>query len=332
MAPKSKQRLERKRSHSIEIAMNVTHQASPLGVSGSTWNREAGHRVLQCCPRLAMESKNFLRFRPFVYVAHFLGIADRCWERGGPTWLDCCAPSLGDGGNPSCFSLGGASYEECCWSSPEVEPMLTDLEGCANDPGLRQQYFRVAHAELGLRKDCSSVIGCQATPEQWVAVELDKAFLDPAPQCELEPASPRLEWDVRMELCATMLKPLPAEVWYDGAGFERARLRYRFGKARRSHCAVPNWRLLREEPLRLYALISARSQVLPRILINVGAGDAQADDPLGLVLTEFARAGRPWTGVYFEAIPENCAKASSKLAETGAIHLECAYATPDTVP
>ncbi|CAE7322412.1 unnamed protein product [Symbiodinium natans] len=128
-----------------------------------------------------------------------------------------------------------------------------------------------------------------------------------------------------------MLKPLPAEVWYDGAGFERARLRYRFGKARRSHCAVPNWRLLREEPLRLYALISARSQVLPRILINVGAGDAQADDPLGLVLTEFARAGRPWTGVYFEAIPENCAKASSKLAETGAIHLECAYATPDTV-
>ena len=252
----------------------------------------------------------------------------RCWE-AGRTWLDCCAP-LGDGDN-ICFKEDSI-HEHCCWSSPELEPMSTDLFSCANDPALRRQYFRVAHAQLGLRKDCSSLIACRAFPTGWVAVwgeEAEDLDLD-TPTCEHGPVSPGLNFDNRMELCA-MLPPLAPEAWYDADGLERAQLRYRFGKAQRSHCAVPNWLYLREEPLRLYSLIRARSKVLPRILINIGAGDADSDDPLGRILQEFAGAGPPWKGIYFEAMPDNCVRARSKLAETGAIHLQCGYTTPDHV-
>ena len=36
--------------------------------------------------------------------------------------------------------------------------------------------------------------------------------------------------------------PVKNDAFYDVAGFENAQKRYRFGTARRDHCAVPAWR------------------------------------------------------------------------------------------
>jgi len=204
--------------------------------------------------------------------------------------------------------------------------METDLATCANDPAACLQVHRVAHASLGAREDCWSVVGCRATPEGW------KVAFEEAPQCtSQELALPAPLGSEVTGLACSSLEPLPETSWYDAEAFEVVRLRYRFGTAVRKHCAVPNWRLLQEEPLRFYAVLQARSRTLSRTLVNIGAGDAGWDDPLGAVLLQFADPASPWRGVYFEATQQNCETTGARLASTGDIHLECAYSTPDSV-
>ena len=93
----------------------------------------------------------------------------------------------------------------------------------------------------------------------------------------------------------------------------------------RPHATVPNWRLLQEEPLRLYAFLRHRGVPLSRVLVNIGAGDSSWDDPLAGILTGFPEAARPWRGVYFEANAENCRKAQDNLDEFGSVHLQCGH-------
>jgi len=135
-----------------------------------------------------------------------------------------------------------------------------------------------------------------------------------------------------------MWPPVKNDDFYDVSGFQNAQKRYRFGTARRDHCAVPAWRYLREETLRLYSLIqdpgsNPEREPPTRILINLGAGDGAVDDPLGRILRAFGGdSKKPWKGVYFEAIPENCQKIRQVLeATTSAIQLRCGYSSPDEV-
>ena len=92
--------------------------------------------------------------------------------------------------------------------------------------------------------------------------------------------------------------------------------------------------LVKEEPLRLYSLIHAKSRVT-RILINIGAADAEESDPLGQLLKAFGQSfspRNPWKGVYFEAAVENCQAAQKLLNEVGAeIRMACGYVTPKSV-
>merc|ERR1719201_789447 len=83
----------------------------------------------------------------------------RCWVNG-VTWYQCCAPWLGPTGDPLCWSPG-YSYERCCLSSPEFEPMESDLDGCRNDPVLRKVYKLLSHFTVGLRPDCTSAMTCR---------------------------------------------------------------------------------------------------------------------------------------------------------------------------
>eukprot|EP00913_Durusdinium_trenchii_P032304 g30247.t1 len=130
-------------------------------------------------------------------------------------------------------------------------------------------FRRVRHKDLGLREDCVSLVSCRPDRKRgWRATE------GQWPECEKSPGE-TLSAAVRDFLCST----LPSEnSWYDFEGYERARLRYRFGTADRAHCAVPAWRYLREEPLRLYSLLQAKLEAT-KILINIGAGDASIDEP-----------------------------------------------------
>lgn len=249
---------------------------------------------------------------------------DLCWT-GGVSWFKCCAPWLGPNGDLSCWSES-YSYDRCCLSSPEVEPMESDLAQCRNDPALRLMIKHFRHAEVGLRSDCVSQVGCRATSNGWIFEFQDEPMCD-AKELE-QPAL--LDPSITAVMCQA-LAPLSSDVWYDADAYEEVHLRYRFGSVKRSHCAVPNWRLLQEEPLRFYSLLNSRSKSLSRVLVDIGAGDAGWDDPIGGILTAFAGAGIPWRGVYFEAIPENCAKAADKLKATGNITLHCGYVTPASV-
>ncbi|CAK9016135.1 unnamed protein product [Durusdinium trenchii] len=186
-------------------------------------------------------------------------------------------------------------------------------------PGL--SFRRVRHKDLGLREDCVSLVSCRPDRKRgWRATE------GQWPECEKSPGE-TLSAAVRDFLCST----LPSEnSWYDFEGYERARLRYRFGTADRAHCAVPAWRYLREEPLRLYSLLQAKLEAT-KILINIGAGDASIDDPLGNILRNFA-GGKTWSGVYFDAVPENCEKVRQAMDETNSeIRVHCGFSTPDSV-
>ena len=201
--------------------------------------------------------------------------------------------------------------------------MLTDVDACSVDVAQRRMYRYVSHRDLG-GEDCVSVLVCKATESGWRAV---RAGL---PSCSEGVVSDRLLWPLTDHLCAS-LDPLPEHFWYDARGFERVRRRYRFGTATRDHCAVPAWMLVKEEPLRLYSLIHAKSRVT-RILINVGAADAEESDPLGQTLKAFGHGFPPWKGVYFEAAVENCQAAQRTFDSLGAqIHMACGYVTPKSV-
>ncbi|CAK9102695.1 Retrovirus-related Pol polyprotein from transposon TNT 1-94 [Durusdinium trenchii] len=176
-------------------------------------------------------------------------------------------------------------------------------------------------AEAAGATDCVSLVSCRPDRKRgWRATE------GQWPECEKSPGE-TLSAAVRDFLCST----LPSEnSWYDFEGYERARLRYRFGTADRAHCAVPAWRYLREEPLRLYSLLQAKLEAT-KILINIGAGDASIDDPLGNILRNFA-GGKTWSGVYFDAVPENCEKVRQAMDETNSeIRVHCGFSTPDSV-
>eukprot|EP00434_Breviolum_minutum_P005185 symbB.v1.2.004571.t1/scaffold253.1/size252469/4 len=219
----------------------------------------------------------------------------------------------------------------CCRSSPELEPMQSDLASCKNDVFLRRKYAYVKHQSLGLPEDCVSMVPCRPVESGWIALE------GYAPECKGGASASVLNLEIRNGLCATW-PPVKNDAFYDVAGFENAQKRYRFGTARRDHCAVPAWRYLREETLRLYSLIQDRGgsnlgRDPTRILINLGAGDGAVDDPLGRILKAFGGdSTRPWKGVYFEAIPENCEKIREVLEATAsAIQLRCGYSSPDEV-
>ncbi|CAL1168625.1 unnamed protein product [Cladocopium goreaui] len=239
-----------------------------------------------------------------------------CWSDG--SWLECCT------GPRRCWS-NARRQQNCCSSSPEHEPMQTDLHVCSNDLAFRKTYRLVKHQSLGLEEDCVSLVACKPTEGSWRALEIGE------PKCSAG-SSTSLTLEIADALCAT-LDPFPPESWYDAPGFELARRRHRFGTAARDHCAVPAWMYLREEPLRLYSLIQAKSNVT-RVLINIGAGDGAQDDPLGRILQSYAGSGGlpPWKGVYFEAVPENCRAIRSTLDDVGAqIGIRCGYSTPNTV-
>ncbi|CAE7236245.1 unnamed protein product [Symbiodinium sp. CCMP2592] len=242
-----------------------------------------------------------------------------CWRNG--SWFDCCAQS-----KPCWGSV--RRQRTCCSSSPEVEPMLTDLHTCSNDVALRRAFRLVSHQQIGFEEDCVSLLVCKPTEGGWRAVRSGLAA-----SCSIGSSAARLVPPLTDHLCS-MLDPLPAEMWYDADGFERIRRRYRFGTANRHHCAVPAWLLVKEETLRLYTLIQAKSQVT-RVLINIGAADAVMSDPLAGTLRTFqgGSSGRPpWRGIYFEAAQENCRAIRKELKKNRArIHVECGYTTPISV-
>lgn len=200
--------------------------------------------------------------------------------------------------------------------------MLTDLHGCSNDIALQRTFRLVSHQQIGFEEDCVSLLVCKPSEGGWRAVRSGWPICSVGSSAKLVPP-------LTDHLCS-FLDPIPADMWYDAVGFERIRHRYRFGTADRHHCAVPAWLFVKEEPLRLYTRIQAKSQVT-RILINIGAADAAVDDPLASTLTAFPgdSSRPPWKGVYFEAVPENCRSIRKLLKKNGArIHVECGYTTP----
>ena len=192
-----------------------------------------------------------------------------CWKNG--SWFDCCAQGQRCWGN-------ARRQRKCCGSSPELEPMLTDLHMCSNDVALRRTFRLVSHQQIGFEEDCVSLLVCKPTEGGWRAVRSG------LPSCSMG-SSAKLVPPLTDHLCS-VLDPIPAEMWYDAVGFERVRHRYRFGTAERHHCAVPAWLLVKEETLRLYTLIQANSNV-SRVLINIGAADAVMSDPLAGTLRTF---------------------------------------------
>lgn len=247
-----------------------------------------------------------------------------CWI-GEQTWLKCCGPGRSPGIYLQCWPDDAAHmYRRCCLGSPEDEPMDSDVASCAVDPASRLLTRFISHAELDGRKDCHSGVTCQAIPGAWIP----KGILGPTCQDQEQRLPQQLSVELAEYVCSLQL-PLAEDEWYDWEAYERARLRYRFGTAVRPHCTVPNWRLIQEEPLRLYSFLRQRGGVpLSRVLLNVGAGDASWDDPLAAILDNFPDEASPWRGVYFEAVPSNCRKAKAKLAAKGKVRLRCGYVTP----
>ncbi|CAE7224547.1 unnamed protein product, partial [Symbiodinium sp. CCMP2456] len=236
-----------------------------------------------------------------------------CWSNG--SWFDCCAKGQRCWGN-------ARKQRKCCSSSPEFEPMLTDLDQCSNDIALQRTFRLVSHQQIGFEEDCVSLLVCRPTEGGWRAVRSGM------PSCSVGSSS-KLVPPLTHQLCS-YLGPIPAGMWYDAVGFEHIRHRHRFGTADRQHCAVPAWLFVKEEPLRLYARIQEKSEVT-RILINIGAADALTDDPLAETLTAFPGDSTrpPWKGIYFEAMRENCKSVRKLMKKNGAqIHVECGYTTP----
>jgi len=201
--------------------------------------------------------------------------------------------------------------------------METDLASCALDPERRSTTRIVLRPGADGREECRFAVTCQASRGGWIVSSYGQLECSNSEQLQAQRND--------AILACSALQPVPLSQWYDAAAYSRAHLRYRFGMAVRPHCTVPNWRFLQEEPLRFYSLMHHHGRIpLSRILINIGAGDASWDDPLRPILTSFSGAGAPWSGVYFDAIPENCKKASALLQVHGNIKLHCGYITPAT--
>eukprot|EP00931_Biecheleriopsis_adriatica_P079209 TRINITY_DN52610_c0_g1_i1.p1 TRINITY_DN52610_c0_g1~~TRINITY_DN52610_c0_g1_i1.p1 ORF type:complete len:287 (-),score=31.35 TRINITY_DN52610_c0_g1_i1:13-828(-) len=255
-----------------------------------------------------------------LLVHSVAGDEGSCWQHDF-TWFSCCRPSLGPEGNTGCWAPP-FSFERCCLSSPELEPLLSDLESCAADPYVRIRIMTVPDEHLGGHKGCYTTLACRASPVDSLHQLVHKNTV-----CEDEFQT--LE-ESAYEYACNSLGQLPVEERYSKDDYESVRHRYRFGTVERPHCAVPNWRFLREEPLRFYFLMERRLK-LSKILINIGSGDASFDDPLGPILSEFSSASAPWRGVFFDGIPENCEKASSNLRGWHGedVQVVCGFVTPD---
>lgn len=200
--------------------------------------------------------------------------------------------------------------------------MQSDLTSCSMDPNYRTITKGLKHgyaAEDG--SECASSLTCRASRHGWIPDEHS------VPVCFKEPQLSQAQ----LASACWQIPPVPAAEWYNATAHEQVRLKYRFGTERRTHCTVPNWRFLLEEPLRLYTFLQHQGVRMSRILVNIGAGDGGMDDPLGPILFKLAERqfGSPWRGTYFEASNDNCVKLRPILVETGNISLRCGYVTPN---